>query len=114
MKLYCELEIVERIEGLTRERLRRLVSRGWVACGARDESGAHLFEEIDAARIRLIHELEQEMGVNEEGIEIILDLLDQLHGLRRRVRRLIGAVEALEPPMRDKILRCLRDAAERE
>ncbi len=111
MRLYRELEIVERVDGLTRERLRRLVARGWVACAARDESGAQLFDDIDAARIRLIRELEGDLGVNEEGIGIILDLLDQLHGLRRRVRRLIGAIERLDPSLREELLRHLRDAA---
>ena len=111
MKLYREVEIVERIEGLTHERLERLVARGWVECRGQDERGVRLYEEIDAARIRLIHELEGEFGVNEEGVEIILDLLDQLHGLRRRVRRLIEAAEALEPSLRDELIRGLRDAA---
>ncbi len=107
MKLYHELEIIERIEGMTSERLRCLLARGWVASEARDESGARLFEDIDAARIRLIQELEQGMGVNEEGIEIILDLLDQLHGLRRRTRRLIEAIETLDPVLRRKIARAI-------
>ena len=32
------------------------------------------------------------MGVNDEAIPIILDLIDQVHGLRRTVRTLLSEV----------------------
>ncbi len=41
------------------------------------------FTDRDVARARLILELEHGLGVNNEGIDIILHLLDQLHGIRR-------------------------------
>ena len=34
------------------------------------------------------------MGVNEEGIDIILDLVDQLHGLRAALSAVGDAVDA--------------------
>ena len=40
------------------------------------------FSEADLARARLIRDLKVDFGVNDEGIAIILHLLDQLHGLR--------------------------------
>jgi chaperone modulatory protein CbpM len=43
------------------------------------------FDEEDSARIRLIRELQQAFGVNDEGIPLILHLLDQLHAIRYRV-----------------------------
>jgi chaperone modulatory protein CbpM len=45
-----------------------------------------LFSDTDLARARLIQDLRQDFGVNDEGIAIILHLLDQLHGLRCLVR----------------------------
>jgi chaperone modulatory protein CbpM len=45
-----------------------------------------LFSEADLARARLIQDLKGDFGVNDEGISIILHLLDQLHGLRWLVR----------------------------
>jgi chaperone modulatory protein CbpM len=39
--------------------------------------------DIDAARALLIHELTSDFGVNDEGVDIVLHLLDQLHGLRQ-------------------------------
>ena len=41
------------------------------------------FSETDLARARLIQDLKTSFGVNEEGVDIILHLLDQLHGFRR-------------------------------
>jgi chaperone modulatory protein CbpM len=45
-----------------------------------------LFSEADLARARLIRDLKVDFGVNDEGVAIVLHLLDQLHGLRCLVR----------------------------
>ena len=46
------------------------------------------FTDIDVARARLIQELKNDLGANDEGIDVILHLMDQLHGLRRALARL--------------------------
>ena len=59
-------------------------------------SGSALqFSDADLARARLIRDLKLELGVNDEGIGIILHLLDQLHGLRSLVRD-IHAIETTD------------------
>lgn len=50
------------------------------------------FSEADLARARLIRDLKSDLGVNDEGIAVILHLLDQLHGLRCLLRD-IHAIE---------------------
>ena len=40
------------------------------------------FTDADVARAGLIRNLQQDMGVNREGVGVILSLLDQIHGLR--------------------------------
>jgi chaperone modulatory protein CbpM len=45
--------------------------------------------DIDLARAQLISDLQDELGVNDEGIEIILDLLDQLYGMRQKMREIV-------------------------
>ena len=40
------------------------------------------FSDMDVARARLIQELAAGFGVNELGIDLILHLVDQMHGLR--------------------------------
>ena len=46
------------------------------------------FSDIDVARARLIHDLKSDLGANDEGIDVILHLLDQLHGLRNALAQL--------------------------
>jgi chaperone modulatory protein CbpM len=49
-----------------------------------DRTAAEMtFSDIDVARARLIQDLKNGFGVNDEGVDIILHLLDQLHGFRR-------------------------------
>jgi chaperone modulatory protein CbpM len=38
------------------------------------------------ARAQLIHDLRHDFGVNDEAVPLILDLIDQVHGLRRLLR----------------------------
>ncbi len=46
------------------------------------------FSDIDVARACLIRDLKSDFGVNDEGIDVILHLVDQLHGLRRALEQL--------------------------
>lgn len=46
----------------------------------------HQFSELDLARAGLIQDLKGDFGVNDEGIALVLYLLDQLHGLRCLLR----------------------------
>jgi chaperone modulatory protein CbpM len=56
------------------------------------------FSDADLARARLIQDLKADFGVNDEGITIILHLLDQLYGLRCLLRD----IRAMEAPDRTK------------
>jgi chaperone modulatory protein CbpM len=49
------------------------------------------FSEADVARARLIGDLTRDLGVNDEGVDVILHLMDQLHGLRRALADLRAA-----------------------
>lgn len=46
------------------------------------------FSDIDVARARLIHDLKNDLGANDEGIDVILHLTDQIHGLRSALAQL--------------------------
>ncbi len=51
-----------------------------------------LFSDLDLARANLIIDLRENMGVNDAGLDVILHLLDQMHGLRRAMSELIGSM----------------------
>jgi chaperone modulatory protein CbpM len=50
-----------------------------------EEQNQILFSEADIARARLIGELIDDLGVNTEGVSVVLSLLDQIHSLRKAV-----------------------------
>ncbi len=55
------------------------------------------FSDIDLARATLIVDLKERLGVNDEGVDVILHLIDQVHGLRRLVGGLLAAEKASPP-----------------
>ncbi|RMF73084.1 MAG: MerR family transcriptional regulator [Alphaproteobacteria bacterium] len=109
MRVYSEMEVLGLVSGLTRRRLRRWCRMGLVVPAMREPGGAPLFADIDVARISLIRELIEDMGVNEAGVEIILDLLDQLHALHRNTRQLAAALADLDAPTRERLAARLQD-----
>jgi chaperone modulatory protein CbpM len=58
------------------------------------EADADRLSEIDLARAQLIFDLTANLGVNDEGVPVILDLIDQVHGLRRAMRELLKRARA--------------------
>lgn len=53
-----------------------------------DAPSGPAFSDVDVARVRLIQDLSGELGVNDAGVDVILHLVDQLHGLRRALTAL--------------------------
>jgi chaperone modulatory protein CbpM len=54
-----------------------------------DQTSAEItFSDADVARAHLIRDLKGDLGVNDEGVDVILHLIDQLHGLRRALQQL--------------------------
>jgi chaperone modulatory protein CbpM len=54
---------------------------GWLERGSE-----HGDDDLHRSRAQLIIELKQDLGVNDEAVPIILDLVDQLYGVRRALR----------------------------
>ena len=51
-------------------------------------AGGVAFSDVDLARACFIRDLKADLGVNDEGIDVVLHLVDQLHGLRRALEQL--------------------------
>jgi len=72
--------------GLGHDTLQAWIEEEWLIP---DNSSAEIsFSDIDIARARLIRDLQLDFGVNEAGVGVILNLLDQLYGLRRTMMEL--------------------------
>jgi len=98
---YTEDQVVAEVRTLTVERLRAWVAEGWIVPATGE--AAISFTEIDVARVRLVCDLADEMAVGDEAIPVILSLIDQVHGLRGELKRLVSAIERQPEPVRTAI-----------
>jgi chaperone modulatory protein CbpM len=90
------------LRDLDREELGRWIEAALVR--AEGTPGAWRFQEIDAARIRLILELRHDLEVEEPTLPVVLSLVDQLYDMRRRMRRLNEALTEVPPEIRAALL----------
>jgi chaperone modulatory protein CbpM len=95
--MLTERDVVARVRHLTVTRLRVWVSQGWIK--PQDE-GAQSFSEADLARAVLICNLEDQLGFAEDDVPVLLNLIDQIHGLRAELKGLLDALDDLPPDVR--------------
>jgi chaperone modulatory protein CbpM len=75
-------------------------------------SAGWVFQEVDVARIHLIKEMKHDLAINEEAMPVVLQLLDQVYALRRRLKEVSAAIEALPPETRAALLSRLKEPPE--
>lgn len=93
---------------LETETLKAWIEARWLV--PRQDETAPLFSEADLARVRLIRDLMNDLGVNEDAVPVILDLVDQVHGLRRAMGGLVQAVRAQPEAVQRQIAAALGEA----
>jgi chaperone modulatory protein CbpM len=84
-------------EFLVRARLDHRSLETWIAAGwliPPQTDPEPVFSDVDLARAQLIRDLREDLGVNDEGISVVLHLIDQMHGLRRSMQELLAAMRA--------------------
>ena len=99
-------------EFLGRARLEAEALDAWIEAGwlviSRD-SERREFTDVDVARAQLIHDLRGDLGVNDEGVGVILDLIDKLHGIRHTLGQLLSAIEAQPTEIRQQLIVGVRE-----
>jgi chaperone modulatory protein CbpM len=95
-----EQDVVARVQSLTVTRLRVWVREGLIKPA--DET-AQSYSEADIARAALIRTLEDELGFGQEDVPVLLNLIDQIHGLRSELRGLLDALDELPPDVRTTV-----------
>jgi len=96
--------MISRQEFLLRARLDDTTLTAWIAeewIIPRSAAAEPEFAEVDVARAELIRDLRQDLDVNDAGIGVILNLVDQVHGLRRTLAELLDDRRARVTPSRD-------------
>ncbi len=99
-------EIIIEVDGLTEAEILSWVEVGWVRPAV--HHGEPGFSQADVARISLIADLRQRMGINDEAMPVILDLIDQIHGLREELRIVLGAIDDQPEPVRSRLREAVR------
>jgi chaperone modulatory protein CbpM len=102
-------EVIVDLEDLSEGELRVWIDSGWIR-PARTETD-YAFSEMDIARVSLIADLRQRMGINDEAMPVVLDLMDQLYGLRRELRRVLDVIDSQPEPERSRIMEALQAEA---
>ena len=69
--------------GLDRTLIEKWIAEEWVSPTAPES-----LDQEDIARLRFIHELQHDFGLNEAAIPLVLHLVDQLCHFQERLRRL--------------------------
>ncbi len=91
--MFNENDVIEQVTQVSVTRLRVWVRRGWVRPALRTDPAQ--FSEADVARVRLICDLEDELGFDEDVVPVLLHLIDQIHGLRSELQTLHDAIDVL-------------------
>ena len=106
-----ERDVVATVRRLHLKELRLWVEMGWVRPANSD--GGPVFDDLDVARIRLVCDLREDMSLPDDAVPVVLSLLDQIHGLRRELRGLAGAVDTQPDEIRQAIVAAYRTGASR-
>jgi chaperone modulatory protein CbpM len=99
-------ELLHACHGLSVVHVERWVARGLLRPGVSGEGW--IFESVDVARARLLSELADDLGFDDEAVETVVDLLDQVHTLRRQVDLLGQAIASQPDPVREAIAAALK------
>ena len=96
-------EVLEMLEvRIDRVTLEDYIARQWLR-PIPAETGWH-FEDIDIARLELVCHLTQDIDINDEGMDVVLSLLDQLYGMRAHMRKLTHAIAQQPPEVQAEIM----------
>ena len=107
-RYYSEEQVITTVDRLTRSRLTTYVKHEFL-CPAQSENGP-VFTAADLARAELICDLDEEFGLRDEAMGVVLSLIDQLHGVRGELRRVMAAIESQPEDLRKRIIAALQEA----
>ncbi len=95
-------EVLEMLEArIDRQTLEDYITREWLR-PVYQPTGWY-FEEIDIARLQLVCHLIQDIEVNDQGMDVVLSLLDQLYGIRAHAQKLNHAIARQSPEVQAEI-----------
>ncbi len=105
-------DLIASIDELRREDLDEWLSEALVCSQHADEGP--VFSDAECARVRLICTLRYDLDVETDTLPLVMQLIDELHATRRRLRQLSGAVMTQDEAVQETVVRLLRQRWEDE
>ncbi len=103
-------EVVEILQArVDRQTIEEYIAHEWLRPVSGEEDW--YFEEIDIARLQLVCHLTQDIQVNDEGMDVVLSLLDQLYGLRAHMKHITQAITQQSPHVQAEIMAIINQFA---
>lgn len=98
---FSEDEVVATVIRLTRRQLGQFIEAEFV----KPQRGArgYLFGRIDIARLELLCDLTEDLGLDETALGIVISLIDQLHAARQDLATMARALDELPADLRASI-----------
>jgi len=87
--------------GLTAVHVERWVARGLLR--PRESGENWSFEQVDVARVRLLAELGEDIGLDDDTVDTVVSLVDQVHTLRGQLGLLARAIAEQPADTREAI-----------
>ncbi|MBV1864247.1 MAG: hypothetical protein KUG74_07385 [Rhodobacteraceae bacterium] len=104
-RYYSEEQTITTVSRLTPTRLSTYVKHEFLS-PATSKDGP-VYTAADLARIELICDLSDQFDLKEDALGVVLSLIDQLHGVRGELRRVMVAIEEQPVEVRDRIMTAL-------
>ncbi|MFB2530539.1 hypothetical protein ACEYYB_06380 [Paracoccus sp. p4-l81] len=98
---FTEDEAIAAVARLTRPRLTAFVSQQVIRPIQTPQGPA--FAQIDLTRMELACDLCDDFGLDEDALSLVLSLVDQLHGMRADLHRMLDAVRREPDEVRARI-----------
>ncbi len=105
-------ELIASIDELRREDLDEWLAEALVSSQQANEGT--VFSDAECARVRLICTLRYDLDVETDTLPLVMQLIDELHATRQRLRQLSGAVMTQDEAVQETVVRLLRQRWEDE
>jgi chaperone modulatory protein CbpM len=92
---------------INRQTLEDYIAREWLR-PSRQSTGWQ-FEDIDIARLELVCHLTQDINVNDEGMDVVLLLLDQLYSTRAHLQKIHNDIGQQPTEVKTEIMMVLQN-----
>jgi MerR family transcriptional regulator/heat shock protein HspR len=102
------ISVAAELAGVHPQTLRTYERKGLVH-PFRTAGNVRRYSEEDIARLRAIHRLTQELGINLAGVRLIIEMQDEVEALRRRSSALAEELDGARRRLQDALARVARE-----